>query len=73
MEKNDLTEKKLVREFGLTTFTLQNRTTVILLTLLLVVFGLIAYRVMPLELFPQVNLPYIFVNTIYPGNSPVDI
>jgi multidrug efflux pump len=73
MEKNDLTEKKLVREFGLTTFALQNRNTVILMTLLLVLFGLMAYRTMPLELFPQVNLPYVFVNTIYSGNSPVDI
>jgi multidrug efflux pump len=73
MEKNDLSEKKLVREFGLTTFALQNRTTILLLTLLLILFGLMAYRTMPLELFPQVNLPYVFVNTIYPGNSPVDI
>ncbi|TFG74540.1 MAG: efflux RND transporter permease subunit [Chrysiogenales bacterium] len=73
MEKNDLTEKKLVREFPPTTFALQNRNTVILLVLLLVLFGLMAYRTMPLELFPQVNLPYVFVNTIYSGNSPVDI
>ncbi len=73
MEKNDLSEKKLVREFGLTTFALQNRTTVLLLIVLLVLFGLIAYRTMPLELFPQVNLPYVFVNTIYAGNSPIDI
>jgi len=73
MEKNDLTEKKLVREFPPTTFALQNRNTVILMVLLLVLFGLMAYRTMPLELFPQVNLPYVFVNTIYAGNSPVDI
>jgi multidrug efflux pump len=73
MEKNDLSEKKLVREFGLTTFALQNRTTVLLLTVLLVLFGIMAYRTMPLEMFPQVNLPYVFVNTIYAGNSPVDI
>ncbi len=73
MEKTDLSEKKLVREFGPTTFALQNRTTVFLLTVLLVLFGLLAYKTMPLELFPQVNLPYVFVNTIYAGNSPVDI
>ncbi|MBN2399999.1 MAG: efflux RND transporter permease subunit [Candidatus Aminicenantes bacterium] len=73
MEKNDLSEKKLVREFGLTTFALQNRTTILLMTVLLVLFGLMAYQTMPLELFPQANLPYVFVNTIYAGNSPVDI
>ena len=73
MEKNDLSEKKLVREFRLTTLALQNRNTVLLLIGLLVIFGLMAYRTMPMELFPQVNLPYVFVNTIYAGNSPVDI
>ncbi|MCJ7526288.1 MAG: efflux RND transporter permease subunit, partial [Candidatus Aminicenantes bacterium] len=73
MEKNDLTGTKLVREFGLTTFALRNRNTVILMTLLLVLFGLMAYRTMPLEMFPQINLPYVYVNTIYAGNSPVDI
>ncbi|MCU0236444.1 MAG: efflux RND transporter permease subunit, partial [Acidobacteria bacterium] len=73
MEKNDLSERKLVREFRLTTLALQNRNTVILLIGLLVLFGMMAYRTMPMELFPQVNLPYVFVNTIYAGNSPVDI
>ena len=73
MEKNDLSEKKLVREFRFTTLALQNRNTVFLLIGLLIVFGMMAYRAMPLELFPQVNLPYVFVNTIYAGNSPVDI
>jgi multidrug efflux pump subunit AcrB len=73
MEKNDLSEKKLVREFRLTTLALQNRNTVFLLIGMLVIFGLMAYRTMPMELFPQVNLPYVFVNTIYAGNSPVDI
>ncbi len=73
MEKNDLSEKKLVREFRLTTLALQNRNTVLLLIGLLVLFGMMAYRTMPMELFPQVNLPYVFVNTIYAGNSPVDI
>lgn len=73
MEKNDLSEKKLVREFSLTTLALQNRNTVFLLIGLLIIFGLMAYRTMPMELFPQVNLPYVFVNTVYAGNSPVDI
>jgi len=73
MEKTDLSEKKLVREFRLTTLALQNRNTVLLLIGLLVIFGMMAYRTMPLEMFPQVNLPYVFVNTVYAGNSPVDI
>ncbi len=32
-----------------------------------------AYSTMPKELFPEVVMPQIYVRTVYPGNSPVDI
>ncbi len=73
MEKTNLNEKKLVREFRLTTLALNNRTTVFLVILMLALFGLMAYKSMPLELFPEVNMPYVFVSTVYPGNSPLDM
>lgn len=73
MEHSNDKKKQLVRDFRLTTFALNNRTTVILLTGLLIIFGLMAYNSMPLELFPEVNMPWVFVNTIYPGNAPLDI
>ena len=61
------------REFRLTTLALKNRNTVILATLLLAVFGLWSYTSMPMEMFPEVNMPNIFVKTLYPGNPPVDM
>jgi multidrug efflux pump len=73
MEKNSDQKKRVVRQFRLTNLALNNRTTVILLTGLLVLFGLMAYNNMPLELFPEVNMPWVFVNTVYPGNAPLDI
>ncbi len=73
MDMRNDSDKKLVRNFRLTTFALNNRTTVILLTALLVIFGLMAYNSMPLELSPEVNVPWVFVNTVYPGNAPLDI
>jgi len=73
MEKDDITGTKLVREFKLTTLSLKNKNTVILITILLALFGILAYKNMPLELFPEVNMPYIFVKTVYPGNSPLDM
>lgn len=61
------------REFKPTTISLQNKSTVYLIIVLLVLFGLVSYQTMPMELFPEINLPNVFVQTIYPGNPPVDI
>jgi multidrug efflux pump len=35
--------------------------------------GIISYRTLPKELFPDVVIPTIMVVTNYPGNSPVDM
>ena len=70
---NDEMKGKTVREFKLTTLSLNNRSTIILLALLLAFFGMVAYKTMPRELFPEINMPNIFVKTVYPGNSPVDM
>lgn len=72
MENNERAGK-VVREFKLTTLSLENKNTIFLLTILLALFGLIAYNTMPLELFPEINMPQVFVTTIYPGNPPIDI
>ncbi len=70
---NDHQKGKSWREFKLTTFALNNRSTVFLLTIIILVFGFIGYSTMPRETFPEVVIPNIFVKTIYPGNPPVDI
>jgi len=61
------------REFKLTTFALNNKSTVFLLTIIIVIFGLFGYTTMSRETFPEVVIPNIFVKTIYPGNPPIDI
>ena len=61
------------RKFKPTYLALKNKTTVYILTGLLVFFGIFSYNQMPRELMPEVVVPYIFVQTVYPGNSPVDI
>jgi len=70
MEKD---HKLLIRDFKLTTLALKNKSTVYLLAVMLVIFGVISYITMPKELFPEINYPTIFVQTPYPGNSPADI
>ena len=61
------------RNFRLTNLSLKNKTTVFILTGLLALFGLFAYKSMPKSLFPDIVMPTIMVQTIYPGNSPADI
>jgi len=70
MEQND---KLLIRDFKITTLALKNKNTVYLIAILLLVFGVISYVTMPKELFPEINFPTVFVQTVYPGNSPEDI
>lgn len=65
--------EQVVREFKLTTLALNNKNTVYLLTVLLLVFGMYSYRNLPKELFPEIVWPQIMVQTVYPGNSPEDI
>ncbi len=68
MEDNKI--KKVIREFGLTSLSVNNKTTVFVLTIMVLVFGLSSYNNMPKEAFPEVKLPQIYVQTPYPGNSP---
>ncbi len=67
------TNKKTIRKFKLTELAVNNSTTVLILAISVLVFGFLAYRYMPKELFPEGNYPTIFVQTVYPGNSPKEI
>ncbi len=66
-------DKKVVRDFWLSTWALNNKNTVYLVMLVAVFFGMYSYITLPKELFPEINIPTIMVQTIYPGNPPVDI
>ncbi|MDX1286157.1 MAG: efflux RND transporter permease subunit, partial [Draconibacterium sp.] len=65
--------QNIQRKFGPTYIALKNKTTVYVFTALLVLFGLYSYNQMPREAMPEIVVPYIFIQTVYPGNSPVDI
>ncbi|MFT4681476.1 MAG: multidrug efflux pump [Granulosicoccus sp.] len=66
-------KNSVIKEFGLSTLALKNSTSVLILTFLIMAGGILAYTTMPKELFPEVVMPQIYVRTVYPGNSPVDI
>jgi len=73
VENKEQKKDSIVRNFILTTASIKNRNTVLLLTIILAVYGLITYIQLPKESFPDIKIPKIFVKTIYPGNPPVDI
>lgn len=68
-----MSKEKTIKTFGLSNLSVNNRTTVILLTFIVVLAGVISYRSMPKEAFPEIVIPQVFITTPYPGNSPSDI
>lgn len=73
MEKELQKKDKVSREFKLTTLGLNNKNTVFLLLFVILVFGYTSYRSLPKELFPDIYIPTVMVQTIYLGNPPIDI
>ena len=62
-----------MKDFKLTSWSIDNRATIFVLTLLIAFAGLMSYMSIPKEQFPDVTVPQIFVTTIYPGASPSDM
>ena len=58
------------KEFALSSAAVNNRKTVYLVIIILLFGGISAYKNMPRESFPQIQVPEIYVNIPYPGNSP---
>ena len=66
-------KREAIREFGLSTLSVNNRTTVFVITAIIILAGIAAYQAMPKAAFPDLVMPTIYVGTPYPGNSPADI
>ncbi len=57
----------------ITNFAIRNRTSILVLTVVLTIGGLLSYLSIPKESNPSIEIPYIVVTTLYPGASPDDI
>ena len=57
----------------MTKFAVKNPVTVIVLAIILLIAGSMSFKSMPLESFPEVKIPLIFVSVVYPGASPEDM
>lgn len=66
-------DNKKRKEFGISSFAINNRVSVYVLVFIIVIVGLVGYTTMPKESFPEIKQPTIYVGTVYPGNSPADM
>jgi len=62
-----------IKEFFATSWAIDNKTSIYVLTMFITLLGLYSYQTIPKEQFPEIVIPTILVNTIYPGTSPEDM
>ena len=65
--------KERVKNFGPTTWSINNKTSIYLLMIFVSLAGLFQFMTLPKEQFPDIVIPTIYVQTVYVGNSPRDI
>ncbi len=61
------------KEFKPTSWSIDNKTSIYILALFISLAGIISYNNLPKEKFPDIVIPTIIVQTVYPGSSPTDI
>ncbi len=61
------------KEFKPTSWAIDNKTTIYLLTIFITLAGILTYRSIPKEQFPDIVIPTIYVSTVYPGAAPKDV
>ena len=61
------------KEFKISSWAVDNRVTVYILTLLIVITGVIAYVTMPREDFPEIIENKVYISSVFPGNSAEDV
>ncbi|MDH5804623.1 MAG: efflux RND transporter permease subunit, partial [Gemmatimonadota bacterium] len=66
-------ETGVYKEFKLASFAIDHPTSVLVLTAIVILMGVVSYVRVPKESFPEIVLPTIVVNTIYAGVAPKDV
>lgn len=61
------------KQFKPTSWSVDNRTAIYIVTILISLYGLVKFNTMPKEQFPDIVVPTIYVSTVYVGNSAKDM
>ncbi|NOW93500.1 efflux RND transporter permease subunit [Mucilaginibacter sp. SG564] len=65
--------KDLKKEFGPSSWAIDNKTAIYVLIFMITVLGLISYNNLPKENFPDIAIPKIYVTTTFVGQSPQNV
>ena len=65
--------KQVEKEFKLSSWAINNKTTIYVSMFLILYLGVTAYFTMPRENFPEINETKIYISSVYPGNTAEDI
>ena len=66
-------EKNINKEFGLSSWAIQNKTTIYIMMAIILFLGISAYFNMPRESFPEIKETKIYVSSVFPGNTAEDV
>ena len=66
-------EKNINKEFRLSSWAINNKTTIYVMMVIILLSGISAYFSMPRENFPEIKETKIYINSIYPGNTAEDV
>jgi multidrug efflux pump len=62
--------KDVFKQFKPSSWSIDNRTAIYVLTVIISLWGFKSYMSLPKENFPEIKMPQIYVQTFYPGTSP---
>ncbi|MGB8705449.1 MAG: efflux RND transporter permease subunit, partial [Gillisia sp.] len=65
--------KKIDKEFSISSWAIDNKMTVYVIILIVMIGGLFSYYAMPRESFPEIIETKIYVSSVNPGNSAEDV
>ncbi|HEV7231668.1 MAG TPA: efflux RND transporter permease subunit, partial [Bacteroidia bacterium] len=65
--------KDLKKEFKPSSWSIDNKTSIFVLTIIITLAGILSYNSIPKESFPEIKIPKIFISTVYPGTSPANM
>lgn len=60
-------KKKGTKEFFASSWSIDNKTSIFIFTIILTLIGISSYFSLPKEKFPDIVIPTIMINTIYQG------
>lgn len=66
-------EKQVDKEFKLSSWAINNKTTIYVMMVMILIMGISAFLSMPRENFPEIRETKIYISSLYPGNTAEDI